>query len=545
MSDDFASCYRDLLTGSYDCVDRIVLNAFYSVGHSPSGFRYWWRQLFGSDESLDDNHLMRMAGRFSRRLQAYTKANHIPMIYCDAGTRKHEVGEAHLAENPNVEGLFLVLVARAQASLWEVHRGGSNGFLQLKRKARPPFVNHYYFHINDPDWGHITIRMCGHPPFAAQIILNGHEYVSCRLKRSGRTFRKEGNCFTNTQDGSDLALVADALRQPDAIGCLSQVCERWIYSACLCFALTTEERERSGFRYQFSVYQVEYSRNLLFRSPKQMDQVMESMLDRSRSRLRIDRIKTIMGMKQRPHRQRKRMEIVVEKPTYDLTYFNLHFGKITLKVYTKGEHVLRFEAIVHNTKDLNCGRVLAKFPDIVVKLAGILTRFMDTLNAIDRPFISEPDWDGLSTPSRVGKARVGGVDVQKPRMRSVLEAILALAPRPQGMTASDVAAKVRTITGQTPSEYGPTRASYDLRKLRGKQLIAKIAKSRRYEARPDCLRSISAALVLRENVIKPILAGVSSSKGKSKVDTANSIDQCYRNVQDAMASLLDNLGIAA
>jgi hypothetical protein len=32
VADDFAERYRDLLTGSYDCVDRIVLNAYYPLG---------------------------------------------------------------------------------------------------------------------------------------------------------------------------------------------------------------------------------------------------------------------------------------------------------------------------------------------------------------------------------------------------------------------------------------------------------------------------------------------------------------------------------
>ena len=36
--------YGDLLTGSYDCVDRIVLNAYFSIGHNPGGFRCWWRR---------------------------------------------------------------------------------------------------------------------------------------------------------------------------------------------------------------------------------------------------------------------------------------------------------------------------------------------------------------------------------------------------------------------------------------------------------------------------------------------------------------------
>ena len=64
MSNDFSEHYGDLLTGSYDCVDRIVLNAYFPLGHSPGGFRTWWRRWHGdSDEELDNTRLMRMAGR--------------------------------------------------------------------------------------------------------------------------------------------------------------------------------------------------------------------------------------------------------------------------------------------------------------------------------------------------------------------------------------------------------------------------------------------------------------------------------------------------
>ena len=48
-----------------------------------------------------------------------------------------------------------------------------------KKKA---FVNHYSFHIMDPTWGHLTIKMSGHPPFGAQVILNGHEYVAATAR---------------------------------------------------------------------------------------------------------------------------------------------------------------------------------------------------------------------------------------------------------------------------------------------------------------------------------------------------------------------------
>ena len=67
MADRLSHVYHDLLDGTYDCVDRIVLNAYFRLGHSTGGVRVWWRQLTGSDAGLDNAHLMRMAGRFSRR----------------------------------------------------------------------------------------------------------------------------------------------------------------------------------------------------------------------------------------------------------------------------------------------------------------------------------------------------------------------------------------------------------------------------------------------------------------------------------------------
>jgi len=72
-SDAFSQQYEDHLDGTYDCVDRIVLNAYFIMGQSGGGFRTWWRKLMGDDTTLDNNHLMRFAGRFSRRLHAYAK----------------------------------------------------------------------------------------------------------------------------------------------------------------------------------------------------------------------------------------------------------------------------------------------------------------------------------------------------------------------------------------------------------------------------------------------------------------------------------------
>jgi hypothetical protein len=64
-----------------------------------------------------------------------------------------------------------------------------------------------------------------------------------------------------------------------------------------------------------------------------------------------------------------------------LTIFKLHCGKLTLKIYTKGERVLGIEAVAHNTPELGCGRSLDKFPAVVSRLKAIRDRFADALTA--------------------------------------------------------------------------------------------------------------------------------------------------------------------
>ena len=109
--------------------------------------------------------------------------------------------------------------------------------------------------------------------------------------------------------------------------------------------------------------------------------------------------------------------------------------------------MLRFEAIAHNTAELRCGRMIEKFPEIVTQLAGIVERFATALDCVDTGFIGDDILDELPTGVRLGATRVGGVDLNKPRMRDALRAALALAPAPNGFTVAEFTAKVHALTG--------------------------------------------------------------------------------------------------
>ena len=161
---------------------------------------------------------------------------------------------------------------------------------------------------------------------------------------------------------------------------------------------------------------------------------------------------------------------------------------------------------MHNTRALRCGRVLDNFPRIIGKLAGMVDRFTTTLDCVDTTFIADDLLDRLPAPAQIGATRVGGVDLNKPRIRAALSAVLALSAASGGFTVAAFTAKVHAMTGHTG--YTIRQAAYDLRKLRGKQLIDKPGQARRYHVPADSARVIAALLALRDHVIAPILAGV-------------------------------------
>jgi hypothetical protein len=308
------------------------------------------------------------------------------------------------------------------------------------------------------------------------------------------------------------------------------------------------EQQQSGFRYAYSVYQAEYSRNLLFRSGSQMDRVFNTLVDRTRSRLDVPMLRTLFGAKRRPGAGGSadlspRLAVVIETPRWDLTLFKVHFGRLTLKGYTKGEHVLRFEAVVHNTKQLGCGRAIERFPQIVTRLAGMAERFCTTLDCVTTGYLPDGTLDALPLPARIGRTRVGGIDLNKPRIRAALAAVLALSAAPDGFTVADLAAKVQAMGGQTG--YTIRQGAYDRRKLRGKDLVVKPGRSRRYQVPPPAARTIAGLLTLRDQVISPILAGVRSPRLGRKPAHWTAIDRDYETLRIGMQTLFADLGITA
>jgi hypothetical protein len=131
-----------------------------------------------------------------------------------------------------------------------------------------------------------------------------------------------------------------------------------------------------------------------------------------------------------------------------------------------------------------------------------------------------------------------------PRVRAALAAALALAVAPAGFTVAQFTAQVRAMTGQAPEDYSVRQGAYDLRKLRGKRLVLKPGRTRRYQVPEVAARTIAALLTVRDKVIAPLIAGIQTPRRGRPPKNWTNIDRDYETLRRDMQTLFNDLAIS-
>src|SRR4029450_9813852 len=101
-----------------------------------------------------------------------------------------------------------------------------------------------------------------------------------------------------------------------------------------------------------------------------------------------------------------------------------------------------------NIEELRCGKRVEKLPGMLQRLQAMVVAFLGVVQAAHLSFVDGQQWDALAAPSVRGVQRTAGMDLQKPRMRAVAEAVIALGAKPEGFSATDLAERVRQQQGR-------------------------------------------------------------------------------------------------
>ena len=93
-----------------------------------------------------------------------------------------------------------------------------------------------------------------------------------------------------------------------------------------------------------------------------------------------------------------------------------------------------------------------------------------------------------------------------------MEAVIGLSPSPQGFGIAALTARVGEITGLSYQSHGRLRT---ISESCGKGFMHKVEHTRCWEATAVGLKTMAGIVVLREKVIKPLLAGIIGQPGRN------------------------------
>jgi hypothetical protein len=206
---------RDRVTLTVDCIDRLYLNGYVPTLQT-SGQLCWFLQEHLGNPIPSPALLRPLHDRFVREVAAFADTGKIPVVHFERGQRKDDIAAAHRARFTKAEGVVFIGVAQERASAFKARKltGAERGVLfEFSRQAVA--VNHYYFYVQDQEWGPAFVKVGTYLPYPVRVCLNGHEWAKQRARQVGLGFTSLDNGFLACDDPERLQAICDGLGPAD------------------------------------------------------------------------------------------------------------------------------------------------------------------------------------------------------------------------------------------------------------------------------------------------------------------------------------------
>lgn len=327
------------------CLDRIYLNG-YVPSLQTSGQLVCFLSGHLGNPLASPALLGRIGDRFCREVKRFAQREGVAVVRFQRGQRKDEVANQRRRSFRGEEGVVFIGVAQERCRSFKATRGATpSGGICFEFSRQSVFVNHFYFYLQDRDWGPAFIKVGTYAPYPVKVCLNGHEWVKQRLLREGVGFESLDNGFRSCENPQRLQQLCDRLGPDD----IQAFFDRW--SSRLPWPLTPEDRA-AGYRHRLSLWQVELSLTQVFHRPLDgrhfFDQVIRDNLDLGRP----DRVRLLfprrMTRRTPPPKYGYRTRVITSQvdPSLHIDYKHSH-----VKQYFKQGRALRTETTINDPTD--------------------------------------------------------------------------------------------------------------------------------------------------------------------------------------------------
>jgi hypothetical protein len=477
---DYAMLLRDHVTLTCRSVDRIFLQAYVpklqTVGWVCQFLR--WQRGYSIPSSAAFG---KIGEAFAAEVHKFAKASGIPVRQFAKGEKKEEIARPYIqaAAAAGTSAVALIGVAQEKAVVWRSwpakgQRGAAHPHMEWGRQMA--FVNHFYFYVWDAEWGPAFWKTNAYAPWPVWIYLNGHEWAKRQLAKAGTGFTALDNGFASWQSPALLQRVCDRLGPGAVTGFF------WRWQARLPSPFTRADL-RAGYVYELAFRQFEVSDTRVFDRPAAGRASFEGLIRDHLDLGRPDQVSLVFGRKVQPAGPHPtpgtfRTAVITRGVDPEITCY---YKSSRIKQYFKEHRALRTELVVCDTRDFGIGRRLTYDNWNALRSAGehASQRLCDaeaasampapdvaTLNQVTRPSATA---DGQHAPAlRFGDARV-------------MALMAAIAGFCHLIAGFDNPALVQRMRALLDPGYTARQATYDLRRLRRKQVICRIPGSHRYQ----------------------------------------------------------------
>jgi hypothetical protein len=231
----------------------------------------------------------------------------------------------------------------------------------------------------------------------------------------------------------------------------------------------TDRRATYLSRY-YSLQQLEYCRNLIFRRNFPIHKLFERSCDLGLLRLSADRISQVFGW--RVHKRlRGKLSSMLERTEHGHHVLRAYAKSAVMRMYEKFSTFLRLEALSNNLYDFGLNRGLDNLDQVRQTLTAVTDRFAAfEARALD-VHVDFPLFQRLALPIPRGSAKVPGIKLHDTRILRLMEVLLHAGTRVLGWRTAEIHQAIISSFSLAPASYTVTQLRYDLRKMKDHGLL--------------------------------------------------------------------------
>jgi hypothetical protein len=537
----FGKLFGSLLLFVYHCFDRIVVQGYLPLLTRPEHIVHFFRDVHHVYPITKDA-LAKRTQEYQQWVNAFARNHRIAIEWADdkalkaKGLKREDYVRPYgtSMERRKRFGPYFILKSLEQGPKFGVHvpkypTDDPNYRIVTRQRSR---YTHYYFYIRDEVLGPMIMCVGSFLPFQTTYYLNGHAFIAGELQREGVRFRKDDNAFLGTTNL--MALQAAADRLSPAI--IRKRLDYWTLVLGPKFSKT--DRAAIHLRRDYSLNQVEYCRNFIFRRHFPIHQIFERSCELGVFRLTADIITQIFGVRKHK-RLRGKLHTMLEKLDHGHHVWRVYCKSLVARMYEKFGTFLRVEICVNRLKDLGLNKGLDQLPALRAKLVPLTDHLAAVEAELLNVHVDAPLFQQLARPTLAGQTRIPGIKIQDTRMLRLMEVLLHGGPQLAGWRTAQIYTAILQAFALTLETYSVTQLRYDLRKLKAHGLLQRDERSYRYRLTDHGTKVAAMFVLFHKHVCGPLANTLFHHRPSTTSTPPANIEAAYHEADDAIQHLID------